>query len=353
MLNRSHLKNTPSVRIFGMTSNQGSRPVAGLRCLHLAIAAAALICALPTLVEAKVIERVIAVVNDEILLQSELNERLMAMQGQLKQIPDPAMRKQRLEEMRQQMLKMMIDQELIKSEARKLKIKVSDKDLEMAIADVMRKNKLTREQLEAALRHEGKSIAEYKHSILRPQLLRLRVLNVQVRSRISISEQDIKALYLKNLKELGVETKVRASHIFVAIPERAGAKVVAERKRFARSLLAKTKKKGASFAELAKEHSQDSVTRADGGDLGYFSRGTLPAVVEDVVFAMKKGEIRGPLQGERGFHLIHVVDRQESSALSLAEVKNQLREQLYSQKMSKATDAWLEEVRKRSYIDIK
>lgn len=300
----------------------------------------------------KVVERVIAVVNNNILLLSELNDRLRPMLPQLRQIPDLELRKQRVAQLRREILEHLIDEQLIKQEAQKLKITVSDRDLELAVKDVMRKNNLTREQLEQALRQEGKSIAEYKSQILKPQLLRLRVLNVQVRSRVTVGDDEVQAYYQTNLRKLGVETKVRARHIFFAIPLEATAKEVAETKRLAQQLLAKLKA-GADFAEMAKKHSQDSVTRPDGGDLGWFGRGTLPSNVEQVVFAMKKGEIRGPLRTERGFHLMQVVDRRESSARSLDEVKEELREQIYAQKMEKATKAWLAEVRKRSHIDIK
>ncbi len=303
-------------------------------------------------IEAKVVERIVAVVNEDILLQSELNERIRPLLPQLQQIPDATTRQQRLDELRRQMLNMMIDEELIKQEAHKLKITVSDKDLELAVADVMRKNNLTREQLDSALRQEGKDILSYKETILRPQLLRLRVLNIQVRSRIMVGDEEIRAHYQKNLRALGVETKVRANHLFVALPLEATAAQIAERKRFAKSLVEKIKA-GASFAEMARKYSEDSVTRQEGGDLGYFGRGTLPASIEEVVFAMKKGEIRGPMLAERGFHLIQLVDKKESMARSINEVKDELREQIYMQKMEKATTAWLAEVRKRSHIDIK
>lgn len=304
-------------------------------------------------VQAKVVERIVAVVNKNILLLSQVNERVRPMVPQLQQIPDVTMRKQRLKQLRRQVLDHLIDEALIKHEARKLKLKISDKDLELAIKDVMRKNKLTREQLEAALQQEGKSIAAYKQKILGPQLLRMRVVNVQVRSRVAVTQDEIKALYQKNLRALGVETKVRARHIFVVIPAGANGKKVMERRRYAVSLAGKGRKKGADFAALAKKYSEDSVTRSDGGDLGYFSRGTLPANIEAVVFGMKKGDIRGPMRTERGYHVIKLVDRKESSARPLSEVKEELRNQIYMKKVEKATKAWLKELRKKSYVDIK
>ena len=306
----------------------------------------------PRPLSARVVERIVAVVNNDILLLSELDDRLRPMIPQLQQIPDEQARKQRLEQLRRQMLEHMIDEEMIKQEASKLKITVSDQDLERAVKDVMRKNNLTREQLEQALQQEGKGILDYKATILRPQLLRLRVLNVQVRSRVAVSDDEVKAFYQANLRKLGVETKVHARHIFVSIPADAPGRVVLQRRRVAQDLLAQLKA-GGDFAAVAREHSQDSVTRADGGDLGWFGRGTLPSNVENVVFAMKKGEIRGPLRTERGFHLIQMVDRKESSARSFDEVKEDLREQLYGQKLEKATRAWLTEKRKASHVEVR
>ena len=302
---------------------------------------------------AKVVERIVAVVGNEIVLHSELEERVRPMARQLAQIKDKTMRAQRLDELRRQMLDMMIDEKLIALQGDKLKLSIEDKDLERAVADVMSKNNLTRKELEEALAQEGKTITGYKQQILKPQLLRLRVLNVQVRSRVSVSQDEIKALYQQNMRALGVETKVRARHIFVAVPEDADAAVTAKLKARAVELLRRVKQKDADFAAVAKEASDDPVTREDGGDLRYFGRGTLPSSIEDVVFALKKGEIRGPLRTERGFHIIKLEDRKESSARSLDEVKNQLRQTIYGQKMEKSTKAWLGELRKKTHIDMR
>jgi parvulin-like peptidyl-prolyl isomerase len=300
---------------------------------------------------ARVVEKIVAVVNDEILLLSQLNERLQPLVSQLNQIPDPDLRKQRRKQLERQMLDHMIDEQLINQEAVKLKIEVTEQDLELAVKEMMRKNNLSRKQMEEALLQEGKSIEEYKYTIIRPQLIRLRVINIQVRSRISVSDEEIKALYQKNMRALGVETKVQARHIFIALPQNASEHIVAEKEAQAKSLLAKTKEPKADFAALAKQYSDDEATKADGGDLGLFGRGTLPANIEDVVFKLKKGEIAGPLRSEQGFHLIQVVDRQESSARPLEVVSEELREQLYGSKMEKATQGWVQEVRKRSHID--
>lgn len=301
--------------------------------------------------QARIVERIAAVVNEEIILLSELRARMAPFMAQLQGISDPEARARRTAELQKQALDQMIADKLIKQQARKLKLKVSDKELEKAISEVMRRNNLTREQLKEALQREGKTLSAYKEQLLRPQLLRLKVLNIQVRSRIAISEDEIKAKYNENLRSLGVETKVRARHIFIALLDKDRAQVATKRA-LAKRLVSELKQ-GADFAELARKYSDDSVTRGDGGDLGFFSRGTLPPTVEDVVFKMKKGEIRGPLRSSRGLHIIQVTDRKETSALPYKEVREQLRNTLYGEKMEKATQAWLREERKKAHVDVK
>ena len=299
---------------------------------------------------ARTIERIVAVVNRRIILLSELNERLKPMMPQVKRIPDKTARAQQLDQLKRQMLKNMVDEKLIFQEARKLKLSISDADLERAVKDVMRRNNLTRKDLEKALAQEGKTITAYKQTILKPQLLRMRVINVQVRSRVSVTNDEIRALYQKNMRKLGVETKVRARHIFILVPEGASLVKIKERKQHI-AALAQRAKKGEDFAKLATKYSQDPVTRLDGGDLKYFGRGTLPSNVENAVFAMKKGDISGPLRTDRGFHVILLVDRKESQAVPLGQIKRKLRQELYGRKMEKATLAWLAEVRRKAHID--
>ncbi|MFH1131763.1 MAG: peptidylprolyl isomerase [Pseudomonadota bacterium] len=302
--------------------------------------------------EAKVVESIVAIVNREIVLQSELDERMRPLLPQLEGIPDPLMRRRKTQELSKQFLDRIIDDKLVWQEGRELQLEVTDKELDLAIKDVMHKNNLTQGQLEEALHQEGKTLEAYRETILRPQLMRLRVINIKVRSRVATSDDEVRAQYQKNLRDLGVQTKVSARHIFIHVPDNADRRVVAEKKRFALSLLAKINN-GQDFVESAKKHSDDPATRNEGGDLGFFARGTLPPNVEDVVFAMKKDEVKGPIRTSHGFHLIQLVDRQESLARPFEEVKEELYNQIYAEKLEKATRAWLKELRKKAHIEIK
>ena len=145
---------------------------------------------------------------------------------------------------------------------------------------------------------------------------------------------------------------MHASHIFIAIPDGATPAEVERRRRLAGEIVRRARA-GEDFAKLAKEYSEDSATKDEGGDLGYLTRGSLPKALEEVVFHMEAGEVRGPIRASRGFHVIKVLGRRDEGVKPFAEVKEQLRQQLYAQEMEKATKTWLQELRKKSHIEIR
>ena len=134
------------------------------------------------------------------------------------------------------------------------------------------------------------------------------------------TEAEIKAAYEGRAAQFRVDEQRRASHILV--------KTKAE----ADTLLTEVKKAPARFAELAKKHSQDSGSAEKGGDLGWFGRGMMVKPFEDAVFAMKDGEIAGPVQSEFGFHVIRMTGLQAGKARSFEEARKELADELVRQK---------------------
>jgi parvulin-like peptidyl-prolyl isomerase len=194
------------------------------------------------------------------------------------------------------------------------------------------------------------SMANYRADLKR-QLLRFRVLNVAVGSRVNISDDEVKAYYERHMKDMA-NVQVRASHVFIAIPDGADATAVKEKHAQAEKILERAKA-GEDFAKLARELSDDAATRAEGGDLGYFGKDMLPKAIEEMVFAMKPGEIRGPVRADRGFHVIKLVDRKTKDSKPLDEVKDDIRMQLRQKDMERQTKIYLAELRKKSLVDIR
>ena len=306
---------------------------------------------LPLAARAHVTEKIVAVVGNDIILQSEMEERAKPYLGEAEREVDPKVKEKKRQTILREVLERMIDEQLILQQAGDLKVTVTQDDIDKAVDDIKQQNHINQDQLVEALKEQGMSLPSYRQDLKR-QITRIKVISIAVRSRVSISDDDIKTYYDQNVKSTGVDRKVHASHIFVTIPDGATVQQVEEKRAFAASLVQKARA-GEDFAKLAREHSEDAATRKEGGDLGWFGRGALPSAVEEIVFNMEPGEVRGPIRAERGFHVLKLVDKKDEQVRPLAEVKEQLRTALFTQEMEKQTKNWLAELRKKAHIDVR
>ena len=300
--------------------------------------------------EARLVDKVAAVVGDNIILASEVEEKAGPMLADVGKIPDPAKRSARATALRREVLDRLIDDELILQQATELKLSITSEQVDQSIDEIKKQNNLDDDQLREALRGQGMSMATYRAD-LKKQLLRYRVLNIAVGSRVSISDDEVKAYYERHMKT-GGNVQVRASHIFIAIPDGADAAAVAEKQAQAKKLLERARA-GEDFAKLAKQYSDDAATRGDGGDLGLFGKDMLPKAIEEIVFSMQPGELAGPVRADRGFHVIKLVERKEKDAKPLSEVQDDIRIQLRQKEMEKQTKTYLAELRKKTLVDIR
>ncbi|HVV16775.1 MAG TPA: peptidylprolyl isomerase [Polyangia bacterium] len=314
----------------------------GAAALALALAAPA--------AKARVVERVAAVVGDSIVLASEVEERVAPLLVDANQIRDPDKRAARSSALRREVLDRLIDDELIVQQAAELKLSISNEQVDASIEEIKKQNNLNDDQLREALRGQGMTMAAYRADLKR-QLLRFRVLNIAVGSKVNISDDEVRAYYERHMKD-GTNVQVRASHVFISIPEGADAQVVAEKQAQAQKILERAKA-GEDFAKLARESSDDAATRADGGDLGYFGKDMLPKPIEELVFAMQVGDIRGPIRADRGFHVIKLVDRKVKDPKPFDEVKDDIRMQLRQKDMERQTKSYLADLRKKTLVDIR
>ncbi len=309
--------------------------------------ALALLCA--SAAQARVVEKIAAVVGGDVILQSEVEERVAPLMVDIASIADPTQRAARAAALRRQVLERMIDEQLLMQQASELKLSVSPEEVDRAVDQIKKDYGLTDTQLRDELRKQGLSLAAYRQNTKR-EILRFRVLNIVVGSKVNISDSDVQNYYDRHMKAANVQ--VRASHIFVAIPEAADAATVQEKEKLAKSLLARAQS-GEDFAKLAREYSEDAATRTEGGDLGWFGRDILPKPIEELVFSMKAGEVRGPVRADRGFHVIKMVGQRAEAAKPLAEMQDEIRVQLRQREMERQTKLHLADLRKKNLVDIR
>jgi peptidyl-prolyl cis-trans isomerase SurA len=299
----------------------------------------------------RVVEKIAAVVGDDIVLSSEVEEHAAPFMQEISAIQNANQRAARASQLRREILDRLVDERLIIQQAAELKLSVSSEDVDRSIEQIKKENGgLTDAQLAGELAKAGQTMASYRAEI-KKQILRYRVLNIAVGSKVTVSDNDVQSYYDGHMKS-GDHVQVRASHIFFSLPENADAVTLKAKEKQSREVLERAKA-GEDFAKLAKEFSQDPATREEGGDLGYFGRDMLPKAIEEMVFSMKVGEVRGPVRADRGFHVIKLVDRRSKEVKPLADVREELRAQLRQKEMERQTKNYLGDLRKRTLVDIR
>lgn len=298
-----------------------------------------------------VVERIIAVINNEIILLSDLRDRATLLGQPIDE--QVLLNPQALSDRTiRQLLDRMVDDALILQQAHELKLTIEKAEVDRAIDEVRKQNGLSEDQFREVLGQQGYTWEGYRHE-LRNQLLRFKVINTAVRAHVNISEEDVRSFYNQSVRQAGGNRSAHLRHVLIAVPAGADAKTQAERRAHATRVLEEARATK-NLGELAKEHSDDELTRDKEGDLGWISeKDGLPAKFAEVVFAMDVGEVRGPVRTDHGFEVVQLLERKDSDARPFEEVKDQIRQQLNSQQLEKQTQSWLMDLRKRAHVDLR
>ncbi|WP_235946593.1 peptidylprolyl isomerase [Paenibacillus glycinis] len=226
----------------------------------------------------------------------------------------------------------LIQDQLIKQEADKAGIVISDADVDKEIANI-KKRFPTEADFESALQQSGMTLDDLKKQT--PMQLRIRKI---LEPQAKVTDKDVEDYFNQNKAQYDTPEEVKASHILVATKEEADA-------------IIKQLDGGADFAALAKEKSTDTGSKDNGGDLGFFGKGAMDPAFEKAAFALKVGETtKTPVQSQYGYHIIKVTDRHEAKAATLAEKKDEIKEQLIQSKVSELSTAWLDDLKKKAKI---
>jgi len=293
---------------------------------------------------AVLLDRVVAAVNDEIITWSELRKAIELDGRELLSDLTGEEREKKIKGLEKLFVNKLIDMKLQLQEARKLRFNVSASEVDDAISDIKRKYNLTDEALDASLRQEGLTLQEYRTN-LSDQILLLKVVNYNVKSKVFISDKTIEEYYKANIGKYQKDEKVRIMQIFFALPADDLKKAAIEAK--AQDVMQRIQK-GEDFAKLASEYSENPG-RESAWDIGYIKRGGLLKEVEEAAFSLKPGENSKPFWSVAGLHIIKVVDRIGSDAGNAREeIKGILFEEAFNLKL----DEWIKELREVAYIEI-
>lgn len=251
---------------------------------------------------------------------------------------------ERLARIQQNILKRLVEKELINQAVAKAAVKVEDPEIAAAYAEY-KKRFQTDEQFKNYLKHGRVTEDSIKDRLKEKKALEKLI---DKRGNLTIGDAEAKEFYDKNERFYLEKAGTKASHILIKVPEKATKEQEA-------AALAKVKEvekmlKSADFAEVAKKKSE-GPSKPKGGDLGFFGKGQMVKPFEEAAFKMKVGEVSGPVKTRFGFHIIKVTDRREERKKPFDEVKEQIAQSLKNKKFFQERRTLLAELRKEAKVE--
>ena len=311
-----------------------------VRWLAVCVLAGAVLGARAPRAHADIIERVIAVVDDEAIFLSELRRRAVPFLAQVERVP-PLQREAATAQLYTELLDHMVDEALFLRAARKEQVHVTADDVDRAIRNVQHQSELSERDFWQAVAGQGFTEAQYRDDVRR-QLIRLKLLNVRARGRVNITEPDVRARYDQLLREANAQQGFEAAEILVPVPPGASATQVATALATATSIA----------SGLDEDTFEDAMVEHDGTDLGRLVQGQLDPRLERVLLAMRPGEVSAPVQNEAGFHILFL--RSRVSGAQQVPPYEQARETIFrrmtEEAMGRQEQIYLRELRRNASI---
>lgn len=307
-----------------------------------------LIMAWAGLAQAAVVDRIAAVVNDEVVTLSEVYEvgREFIAQRTEAAPDDPNAR--RTAEIK--VLDSIIRRRLIAQEMSRLKLDVTEVEIDRAIDDVARRHGADRSKVREEIERSGVTWAQYRSQI-RDTLQEQKFTQAIIRPRISENEDQIRDAYRRMSDGVDAPQVVSLGALFIAYPK--GADEAAKKAVVAQAEAARRRfSKGEPFAKLSAELDQGPYG-AKGGEMGTYKQGELLEILDKPAFATAVGEVTTPILTGQGVFLLEIRKREAAPLRKYEEVRDEIAARIYQGQIARETDTWYQQARRAAAVEIK
>ncbi|WP_251977872.1 peptidylprolyl isomerase [Salinicola avicenniae] len=296
---------------------------------------------LSAMAEVVPLDRIVAVVNDDAIMQSQLRSRVTQARGQL-QSNDIAMPSEAA--LQRQVLDRMIVEQIELQMAEDANLSVDETQLNTAMRGIAQGNGLDLDQFADRLEQQGQTLAEVREQVRRELLIR-QVQQSQVASRVTVSDREVDR-FLEQRSE-NSDVAYHLAQILVAVPQSPTPEQVTQAQAEAQDLYRQLQQ-GADFQQLAVAES-DGAQALQGGDLGWRPATQIPTIFADVIPALADGEVSEPIRSPSGFHLVQRLGTRGGDGGQLT--REQASQAIFQRKVSDELEAWTQEIRASAYVD--
>jgi peptidyl-prolyl cis-trans isomerase SurA len=293
----------------------------------------------------RVLDRVAAVLNGEVITQLELEDRAGPdLRRAEAQPPGPGRDRARAKALRAA-FDAVVAERLFASQVQAMGVEITDQEIDAVIEDVKRRNNLDDARLDQALQSQGLDRPAYRKAVKR-DLESMRILSLKVRNRVKVTDEDVKAYWQTHPQQFQASQEVRVRLIYVAAgTDEARARQVAQK------ALARVRS-GEDFGVVARQMSE-GPSAAEGGELGWLHRGSLQAELEKVALSQAPGQISDLVRTRAGFFIIQTEERRGGGLRPLEEVKDEIRDRLMNEQADNYRAQFVAELRKDAAIDMR
>jgi len=296
---------------------------------------------------AETVDRIVANVNGEIILYSELQKQIKVMEKSMPTLDttDPAKQAQ----IQREVLTQMIRQKLADMEVVRLKVTSTDAEVDMRIQQILEQNHGTMAQLEANLKANGQTLDTFRLQV-RKDMDRERLVERVCKSKVLIGDQQVEA-YLNGEKGESASTSQKVHLGLIILPFGDQYAKPEEAEKTGREVLEKLKG-GADFQSMAKQYSKGS-TAQNGGDVGYLAADEIAPFIAQGIRNLSKDQVSGLVQGPSGYYIIKIFDISSKKVTkSDPELREKVRRTLYEQEVNRKFEEWVRDLESRAFIQI-
>ncbi len=295
---------------------------------------------------AQTIDKIIAVVNEEVITQTDLRRVLATIETEYKNIySGPQEFAEQIEQAKKNIINQIVEEKLILSEAKKYEIKVEEETIAERI-DKIKQGFASEEEFEQALILQGLTLKDLRDRFTDQEMMK-KAVDYFVRFKIEVDPIEIREFYQAHPETLIRPEEVRLKSILIKLDQDGDELAALEKAKIVLERL----KQGDSFEDLAKKYSQGTNAQ-EGGDLGFIARGQLIEKIDQAIFELQPGEFTDVIRTNQGYRIFQIVEKKPAKELSFTQAYDLIRDQLYKRKFTETFKDWLSELKQNAYIRI-
>jgi len=280
------------------------------------------------------IDKIVAIVNDKAITQSDINRVLGALEAEYGSLySDPQEATEKLKSIKENIVNQMVDEKLVLSEAERYEIKADESAIEARIEKI-REGFFSEEDLQAALLAQGLTLGDLRERFRDQEIMKTAV-DYFIRSKIKVDPIEIKQFYQAHQEELLHPERAKVLTILIRVGESGSERQALQA---AKKVLTRLRK----GEELEEESS-----------LGFVERGELIAEIDQAIFGLEPGECSNPIKTEQGYRIFKIEEKEPARPLDFREAQDVIRDILYAEEFARGFRKWMDELKKDAYISIK